>query len=464
MTQRVAVKLLRPGVDDRQLRRRFLAERQILATLSHPNIAKLLDAGHREDGQPYLVMEYVEGKPIEDYIAGISTRQKITLFLKVCAAVSYLHRNLIVHRDLKPGNILVTDDGEPKLLDFGIAKLLDLNTDATATGERMLTPDYASPEQVDGCPITTATDIYSLGAVLYRILTGASPHQFEGDSPAAIALAISSGRITPPSKLRASLEGRSRDRPDESPAQGIVRALCLGGRFCRRSARVSRVAASTGPRGRGLVSNAQVPAALLGACGCDVCGDRGPFRQPVHGQPAACHRRTAVQSTPAAVRQGHRSGPGNPHVTRLDRSQAAAGGGIARISGRSPREAQGNLDVAREIGDGYWRMGRIQGVNAEFNLGDTRRAEVSLRKADGLIETVLAARPRDRSAIFRSAVIAHDRMILADTEERWADVQVHARKAVERLEAGFAPMIRGILCVCAACSAPAIPGRPSAAA
>src|SRR6476646_152291 len=118
ITQQVAVKLLRAGVDDDVVRQRFLSERQILATLSHPNIARLLDAGHRKDGQPYLVMEYIEGKTIDVYTEGLGIRAKVALFLKVCAAVSYLHRNLVVHRDLKPANILVTDDGEPKLLDF----------------------------------------------------------------------------------------------------------------------------------------------------------------------------------------------------------------------------------------------------------------------------------------------------------------------------------------------------------
>ena len=207
ITQRVAVKLLRPGADHPQLRRRFLAERQILAALSHPNIARLLDAGHREDGQPYLVMEYVEGRAIDVYTASLDIRHTVTLFLKVCAAVSYLHRNLVVHRDLKPANILVTDDDEPKLLDFGIAKMLDLTTDSTVTSMRMLTPDYASPEQVAGGPVSTATDIYSLGAVLYKLLTGASPHRFESDSAAAIALAISGGQITPPSRLSPPLKG-----------------------------------------------------------------------------------------------------------------------------------------------------------------------------------------------------------------------------------------------------------------
>jgi tRNA A-37 threonylcarbamoyl transferase component Bud32 len=207
VAQRAAVKLLRPGADDPQLRQRFLAERQILASLSHPSIARLLDAGHREDGQPYLVMEYVEGKPIDVYASGFGIRRKIALFLKVCSAVAYLHRNLVVHRDLKPGNILITADGEPKLLDFGIAKMLDLAGDSTATGMHMLTPDYASPEQVLGGRVGTPTDIFSLGAVLYKLLTGSSPYRLEGESVGGIAVAISAGKITPPAKLAPELKG-----------------------------------------------------------------------------------------------------------------------------------------------------------------------------------------------------------------------------------------------------------------
>jgi serine/threonine-protein kinase len=205
--QHVAVKLLRPGRDSPALRQRFLAERQILATLAHPNIARLLDAGHGEDGQPYLVMEYVEGQALDRYASGLSVRQKIALFLKVCDAVGYLHRNLIVHRDLKPANILVTTEGEPKLLDFGLAKLLDLDADSTATSMLIITPDYASPEQVAGGPVSTAMDVYSMGAVLYQLLTGASPHQFSSGTPEAIALAISTGRIAPPSRLVPHLKG-----------------------------------------------------------------------------------------------------------------------------------------------------------------------------------------------------------------------------------------------------------------
>jgi len=206
VAQRVAVKLLPIGAGEMQ-RERFLKERQILATLSHPNIARLLDAGHSVDQRPYLAMEYVDGIPIDSFANALPTNRKLELFLKVCAAASYMHRNLIIHRDLKPGNILVTAEGEPKLLDFGIAKLLDLATDSTATGWRMMTPDYASPEQVTGKDLTTATDVYSLGAVLYRLLTGSTVHQFDSHHPEAIASVVAGSQITRPSERAPELKG-----------------------------------------------------------------------------------------------------------------------------------------------------------------------------------------------------------------------------------------------------------------
>ena len=145
-------------MDDPRRRVRFRAERQILANLSHPNVARLLDAGHRKDGQPCLVMEYVAGRPLNAFASGLDIEKKIRLFLKVCTAVAYLHKNLVVHRDLKPANILVDEDGEPKLLDFGIAKILEFSTDFAPTSLRILTPDYASSEQVSGNHVSTATD------------------------------------------------------------------------------------------------------------------------------------------------------------------------------------------------------------------------------------------------------------------------------------------------------------------
>jgi serine/threonine protein kinase len=206
VTHRAAIKLLRPGSDAPAARQRFQQERQILATLSHRNIARLLDAGHREDGQPYLVMEYVEGKPITEYASDLDVRQKITLFLKVCDAVGYLHRNLVVHRDLKPANILIDIEGEPKLLDFGIAKMLDVTADSTVTSRWILTPGYASPEQLAGGPITTASDIYSTGAVLYSLLIHASPNPVKAD-PEATALPLSNGQVIAPGRLAPELKG-----------------------------------------------------------------------------------------------------------------------------------------------------------------------------------------------------------------------------------------------------------------
>src|SRR5262249_28848556 len=157
-------------------------ERQILARLEHPNIARLLDGGATGSGAPYLVMEYVEGDPLIGYCskARIGITERLELFRSVCAAVQYAHRNLIVHRDLKPGNILMGADGAPKLLDFGVAKLLDDGTpEQTLSLLRIFTPHYASPEQVRGDVITIASDIYSLGAILYELISGKRAHQFE---------------------------------------------------------------------------------------------------------------------------------------------------------------------------------------------------------------------------------------------------------------------------------------------
>lgn len=183
-TARVAVKIIDHTALKGGFLERFKAERQILANLNHPNIARLLDAGETEEGQPYLVMEHVQGEPLDEYCdrRRLDVSQRLTLFVKICAAVQYAHQNLIVHRDLKPANILVSEDGIPKLLDFGIAKLLQAPgavaaQDMTRMSDRLLTPEYASPEQILGGNIVTASDVYSLGVVLYQLLCGLRPYK-----------------------------------------------------------------------------------------------------------------------------------------------------------------------------------------------------------------------------------------------------------------------------------------------
>jgi len=187
--KRVAIKLVKKGVDLDEIPRRFRNERQTLAALDHPNIVRLLDGGSTEDGSPYLVMDYVEGMTITVYCDGrrLSITERLELFRIVCGAVHYAHQNLVIHRDLKPGNILVTAEGVPKLLDFGIAKLLNPEFSAqtllvTQADRRLMTPEYASPEQVRGQPVTTATDVYSLGVLLYELLTGHRPYRMKDQS------------------------------------------------------------------------------------------------------------------------------------------------------------------------------------------------------------------------------------------------------------------------------------------
>ncbi len=203
--QRVAIKLLKRGADTEEILARFVQERQILAGLEHPAIARLLDGGATDDGQPYFAMELVEGLPIDRYCADVKLdlESRLRLFVEVCRAVEHAHRRLVVHRDLKPSNVLVTESGQVKLLDFGIAKLLDPGRQAAAprtrTQLRILTPEYASPEQIVGQPVTTATDVYQLGLLLYELLTGRRPFPVEGRSPSEVEQAICHQRPTAPS-------------------------------------------------------------------------------------------------------------------------------------------------------------------------------------------------------------------------------------------------------------------------
>ncbi len=223
--QRVALKVVGYGAERSDLATRFRAERQILASLDHPGIARLLDGGATDDGRPYLIMEYIEGVPLDQYCdqhrLGIEAR--VDLFRQVCAAVQYAHQNLVVHRDIKPSNILVNADGVPCLLDFGIAKLLEGAElpgaiEATMTGQRLMTPQYASPEQVEGGAITTATDVYSLGVLLYVLLTGHLPYRLPGTTPDSLQRAVVEQDPERPSTAIRRGTGEGSRRPSERVA------------------------------------------------------------------------------------------------------------------------------------------------------------------------------------------------------------------------------------------------------
>ena len=215
----VAIKILKRGMDSYVLLRYFRGERQILASFDHPNIARVFDGGNTKSGLPYFVMEYVEGKEIDQYCdeQNLSITLRLDLFQQVCAAVSYAHRHSVIHRDIKPSNIFVTKDGVPKLLDFGIAKILQTEgeVEATATGVHMMTLEYASPEQAQGLSVTTLSDVYSLGVVLYELLTGYFPYELKSRTPLEIARAISSTQPQKPSTIIATV--KNTDSPLRTP-------------------------------------------------------------------------------------------------------------------------------------------------------------------------------------------------------------------------------------------------------
>ena len=298
--QQVAVKIVKRGMDTEFILRRFRNERQILAGFDHPNIGRLFDGGATEDGLPYFVMELIEGgKSIDEYCDAhqLSTIERLKLFRIVCGAVHYAHSKMVVHRDIKPGNILISPEGAPKLLDFGIAKILGpdqsgTSTDPTATSLRIMTPAYASPEQVRGETITPASDIYSLGVLLYELLTGHRPYRLKGRAPHEVAQVICEERpsrpsmavsrteeietgdgatlnITPetvsrtrdgePRKLRRIL-GRSGQHRAPGATQGDGEALRLGRSLLGRYRAISGRAAGTRAERLGRLSRGQIPA------------------------------------------------------------------------------------------------------------------------------------------------------------------------------------------------------------
>jgi eukaryotic-like serine/threonine-protein kinase len=385
---KVAVKVIACALQDESLAAQFRHERQILANLDHPNITRLLDGGVTASGSPYLVMEYVDGVPIHEYASAhrLPVRERIALFLQVSAAVAYAHRNLVVHRDLKPGNILVTSTGIPKLLDFGIAKLLGDAAPAQATGALMMTPGYASPEQLRGESVTTATDIYSLGMVLYEVLIGARPFR-ESDSvragreiipirPASLVTpAAAAQRSTTPEALRRALEGDLTTVLAKALAYNPVNRYSSVDRFAEDLERHLA--------GRPILAR---PQTLLYRAGKFIARNRFSVAiallalvSIVGGAAAAIVQERVAERRFAEVRQlAHYvlfdlyEGVGELGGSTRVRAQMAqrATGYLNALAG----EAQKDAGLRMELADGYRRLGDIQGNVFGNSLGDTRSA------------------------------------------------------------------------------------------
>jgi serine/threonine protein kinase len=433
--QTVAVKLLsaeghRPGWRDR-----FLKERQLLASLNHPSIVHAIDAGRTADGRPYLVMEYVEGVSIDVRAATMDTRERLLLFLKVCEGVSHAHRRLVIHRDLKPSNILVDASGQPKLLDFGIARILDDTGDATGTSDRLLTPNYASPEQLRGAIQTTATDVYSLGAVLYKMLTGRSPHESDTHASQVVDLIAGIKEIAAPSSLNRKLPtdldyilGKAlRLEPDDRYAS--IDAFAGDIRAFLESRPIEARSGGAWYHTRKFLRRYWVPVVAA----MSVIASLSAGLYIANGERLVAEQRfRQLRQLSNKVFDLDKTIRDLPGSTQARQSLVSAS--LEYLQGLADA-ARGDLDLAREIGQGYWRTGRIQGVPVELNLGERAEAEASLKKAAEFVQRVLVARPKDRNALYLSALIANDRMILAQQEYRYADALAHAHESAGRLDA-----------------------------
>ena len=405
----VAIKLVRRGMDTDFILSRFRRERQILASLEHPNIARLLDGGASDDGLPYLVMEYVKGVNITDYVQqnNLSLEQRLRLFLQVCDAVEYAHGNFVVHRDLKPGNILVDASGTPKLLDFGISKLLvfdgGIPTETMTQGVRMLTPDYASPEQIRGEPITAAADIYSLGAILFELLTETKPHRFADTTPQTVEQTICETAVQRPSEAARTAGRQSVWRKLHGDLDNIV-LLAMRKEPKRRYASVRDFGSDirayldfkpVSARSDSLSYRAQKFVrrnwgAVAAIAALIVVLIAGVLLAQREARIARTHFNQVRQLANTFVTDVHDEIRNLPGSTRARRMIVKTG---LEYLETLAANAQGDVDLQREIGAGYMRIGDVQGGVLEANLGDPKGALTSYAKALSLLEEVARRRP-----------------------------------------------------------------------
>jgi eukaryotic-like serine/threonine-protein kinase len=454
--KRVAIKLIKRGMDTDSVLRHFRNERQILAGFDHPNIGRLFDGGTTEDGLPYFVMEYIEGLPIDEYCNqhALSLPERLKLFREVCAAVSYAHRHLVIHRDIKRSNILVTTDGVPKLLDFGIAKILqtgeDAPTFATMTGQRLMTPEYASPEQVRGEAVTTATDVYSLGVVLYELLTGQFPYRFPSQTPRDIEHAITTTtpekpsttiaksenpkfEIRNPKILRGDLdnivlmalrkEPERRYQSAEQFSDDIRRHLEGRPVTARKDTAGYRAGKFIGRNKIALTAAALIFLSLVGGI---IATTLQAYR--TRQQKALAERRfnDVRKLAHAVLFDYHDAIKDLPGATKV--RERLVEDALVYLDNLA-KDARGDPALQRELAAAYQKVGDVRGGEANANLGDISGAIDSYAKSLRIREAILALNPKDAQAR-RDLAASHGkigyRLLATDKGDEGMD---HLRKA-----------------------------------
>jgi tetratricopeptide (TPR) repeat protein/tRNA A-37 threonylcarbamoyl transferase component Bud32 len=404
--KQVAIKLVTRGMDTTLVLERFRYERQILARLDHPYIARLLDGGVTEQGLPYLVMEYIEGVNIATYCSehALGLPARIALFRKVCLAVQYAHQNLVVHRDLKPGNILVTEEATPKLLDFGIAKLVGPREGpqampATAL-QQMMTPDYASPEQVLGQPVTTATDVYSLGAILYELVTGVRAHQIKSYSPREIERTICEEAPPKPSAASSASPAGDLDniilmamQKEPGRRYGSVADFSSDLKRYLQGLPVKAREDTFGYRAGKFISRHKAGVLAAGALAATLVA--AVTVTAISARRAERRFRQVQRIAHAVLYDIHdaiRDLPGS-----MQARQVVVKTALDYLDELS-RDASGDRGLQRELAAAYARIGDVRGSPETSNLGDIAGALDSYGKARKLLDAALARAPGDRQA------------------------------------------------------------------
>jgi eukaryotic-like serine/threonine-protein kinase len=462
--RQVAIKLIHLPLATDLFRERFRQERQILAGLQHPYIARLLDGGVTSDGEPYLVMEYVDGLPIDRFCQekALTTKERLELFESVCEAVQYAHQNLVVHRDLKPDNILVVQDGTPRLLDFGTAKLISPSLssddgDFTRYGYQSFTPQYASPEQVLGNSITTASDTYSLGVLLYLLLTGSLPYKLNEFTTAEMVRVIcqeSSRKPSPvgnvggpfDSDLEAILLKALRKEPGDrylTAAQmgADLRAYLQGKPVSARHGTVRYYASKFVRRNRlPLAATALLAITLLTGIAGIVWQAQTANLERKRAEARSADLRQLSDSLLSELAEALKQIPGSTGAQKLLVER------VLEHLDRMAHDAQGDRQTQLDLAGAYTRLGDIQGNGYDQNLGDKPGALASIGKAIDIAEGLAVANSRDREALRALATALASRGSVRsethDVEGAVADVRA-AMKVYDRLIAlpGATPAI-----------------------